>query len=862
MLCQGKVQTALTISITLLLLGSYLIIQTPTAKAAVTQVIWDIDQTPPGDITIASDQELVIKPGVTVKMASGKNITILGNLTAIGTSSQPIHIGPAVDGTPWGMINLTYSARGSHLAYCQIEQATTGIYTYLTDLYVDHSNISSNVLDGIHAYFNPVYITNSTFHGNGVGQPLIQAGLYLNHASGLVDNNNITDNNHGIYLKDDSDVTVRNNNILGSTCIQCAGIKVRSGSTPLIKHNHLRGNYDGIISNNSQSAIINNNITYNLDDGILIVNHDFSLVEDNQVSHNSDDGLEANSGSTPDLVHNDFLHNSDSGIEVGNATVKITTSTLHENHYGATLDSNGRLNSSSNTFSSNVNDGIAAWWDSNLTSVNDTISQNFEIGIMMAGANASLINPAINLNKWGVSAVDSSEVYIEDGYSKSLHGGDLEIDNMAHVTTLNFTIWNHTVKYGGNDARLTMKWYLTVNVTNQTGAPIQGANVSITPIGYPAFNGTTNSKGTLGRLVFTEFNKTYVWGSVTEHIWSPYHISALHKGVTNSTDINLTSTKTVTLKLLIINNPPVLAVPFGNYSFNEDTTAYGLVNCSEHFTDPDPMVYDLLMQSDPTKVLGRVNGSKLDFFTPTKNWNGIQKFQVRANESEGLSTFSNVFNVTVLPVNDPPMLLPQTDLFSSINETVSGTLKATDVDNPPSDFLFKCDDALPNGITLTLDTHSGVFTIKSNKTGSFTLHFLVSDGVLWSNRISVNFTVTDMNTPPQFTSADIVSAYLGGIYKYKVTAYDPDGDPMNLTLADWPHGMTLTGWDLAWTPDASQLGQNPVGLSLTDGKHSPVLHYFNITVYSENHPPVPKILTPSKGATFYEGGSTHFKGSA
>jgi parallel beta-helix repeat protein len=662
MLCQGKVRTALTLSITLLLLGSYVIFQTPTARAAVIQITWSVDQTLPSGFTVLSNEELVIKPGVTVKLGAGQELNILGNLTAIGTSAQPIHFGPTVAGTPWGMINLTYSARGSHLSYCQIEQATTGIYTYLTDLYVDHSNISSNTLDGIHALYNPVYITNSTFHGNGVGQPLIQAGLYLNHASGLVDNNNITDNNHGIYMKDASSVTVRNNNILGSTCFQCAGIKVRSGSTPLIKHNHLRGNYDGIISNNSQSTIINNNVTFNLDDGILLVNQDFSLVQDNSVSHNSDDGLDINSGATPNLVHNDIFHNSNCGVRVNNATVNMTTSTLHESPYGIRTSSNARIFSSSNTYESNYNYGIAAW-DSNLTSINDTIFQNWDIGIELVSTKAILRNPTININKWGISAADSSEVYIEDGYSKSLHGGDLEIENMAHVTTLNFTRWNQTVKYGGNDARLTVKWYLTVNVTNQSGVPLQGVNVSITPNGYAAVNGTTNSLGTLGRLVFTEFNKTYVWGSVTEHIWSPYLISASHKGVTNSTDINLTSTKTVTLKLLILNNPPVLAVPFGNYSFNEDTTAYGLVNCSEHFTDPDPMVYDLVMQSDPTKVLGKINGSKLDFFTPTKNWNGLQTFQVRANETDGLSTLSNIFNVTVLPVNDPPVLLPQADLY-------------------------------------------------------------------------------------------------------------------------------------------------------------------------------------------------------
>jgi parallel beta-helix repeat protein len=863
MLCNGKVQTALTFSVIILLLGSYLVFEAPTAKAAVTKVIWSTNTSLSGEFVVTADQELVIMPDVTITLGLGTNITILGNLTAIGTPSQPIHFVPLVDGNLWGMLNFTYSARSSHLAYCHIEGATTALYGFQTQLYVDRSNISRNLLDGIHATDTMVQITNSTFRMNGLGQPLIQAGIYLNHASGLVDNNTLSENNHGIYLKEGSTAKVSNNQVLGSVCSQCSGIKVRSGSNPIVENNTLTGNFAGFIGNNSVSTLRNNNITYNLDDGILLVNHDSSLVQDNQITHNSDDGLEANSGSTPNLVHNDFWHNSDDGVNIINATVNMTTSTLHENPYGVEIDSKGRLNSSSNFFTSNVNDGIAAWWDANLTSINDKFDSNGDTGILMAGTNSTLKNPTILSNKRGLRIVDRSEVYIEDGYSKLSQNGELEIDNMAHVTTLNFTRWNQTVKYSGNDARLRVKWYLTVKVVNQAGVPLQGVNVTITPNGFPKFNGTTNSLGSTGRQVFTEFNKTYMWGSTTETYWSPYHITASFKGATNSTDINLTSTKEITLTLFIVNNPPVLAVPLGNYSFNEDTTAFGLVNCSEHFTDESSLVYDLVMQSDPTKVLGKVNGSKLDFFTPTKDWNGVQKFQVRANDSEGVTTLSNVFNVTVLPINDPPVLLPLADLFSTVDETVSSTLKATDVDDPPSHFLFKCDDAPPSGIALTLDAHSGVFTFKSNRTGNFTLHFSVTDGALSSNIISVNFTVTDMNTPPQFTSKDIVSAYLGSTYRYKITAYDPDGDPMNLTLVDWPHGMTLVGWNLTWSPDASQLGQNQVGLSLTDGKHVPVLHYFNITVYLENHPPTPKILSPSTtGATFYEGTSIHFKGNA
>jgi|GEM_PF-4024418 len=860
MSCKGKLQTILTLSVTLLLVGSSLVFVAPNAKALVTKIIWSTNTFLSGEIKVNADQELIIMPDITVTLATNTNLTILGNLTAIGTPAQPINFLPEVSGVPWGMLNLSASARGSHLAYCLIEQATTGIYAYQTDLYVDHSNISSNILDGIHAYDSTVHITNSTFRGNGAGQPLVQAGIYLNHATGLVDNNNLTNNNHGIYLKEASTVTVSNNIILGSTCTQCAGIKVRSGSNPVIDHNIIRGNYAGIISNDSSSMIKNNNISSNLDDGILLVNLDSSTVQDNLVSHNGDDGLEANSGSTPYMVRNDISYNSDTGVNVLNATVNMSRAKVHENANGLSVYYNGRFSSYYNSYDNNSQYGILVYYGSNLTSVKDQIDGSGNMGLQVFNSTAFLKGLAIFNNKLNIQPDTQSEIFIEDGFSRNASEWEVAITS-GHLTLLNFTRVNQTVKWMGNDARLIVKWNLAINVTDQFGAPLPGANVTITPFGFPTYNETTNSKGTTGPLAFTEFNKTYNWGVVTEQYWSPYHIVTSYKGSTNSTDINLTSSRNITLKLLVVNDPPVLAVPFGDYSFNEDTTAYGLVNCSEHFTDEGPLNYSLVMQSDPTKVLGKVNGTKLDFYTPTKDWNGVQKFQVRANDSKGLITLSNIFNVTVLPVNDRPVLLPQPDLFSGVNETVSGTLKATDVDTPPSNLVFHCLDVPPGGIVLTLDQHSGVFTFKSNSIGYSVYHFVVSDGVSQSNTITVNFTVTNMNTPPSFTSKDIVTVYLGEAYHYLVTAYDPDGDPMTLTLVDWPHGMTLSGWNLTWSPDSSQLGQKQVGLSLSDGKNPPVLHHFNITVYAENHPPVPKILTPSTGTNFYVGSSIHFKGN-
>jgi len=70
------------------------------------------------------------------------------------------------------------------------------------------------------------------------------------------------------------------------------------------------------------------------------------------------------------------------------------------------------------------------------------------------------------------------------------------------------------------------------------------------------------------------------------------------------------------------------------------------------------------------------------------------------------------------------------------------------------------------------------------------------------------------------------------LYRYTVTAMDPDGDPVAFDLNDAPGGMILnasTG-QIVWAPTADQLGSNAVTIQATDGRGGGATQSFNIGV--------------------------------
>ncbi|MDD2599353.1 MAG: Ig-like domain-containing protein [Kiritimatiellae bacterium] len=139
----------------------------------------------------------------------------------------------------------------------------------------------------------------------------------------------------------------------------------------------------------------------------------------------------------------------------------------------------------------------------------------------------------------------------------------------------------------------------------------------------------------------------------------------------------------------------------------------------------------------PTGGTANVSGtgtSPTILYTPAQDWFGSDSFVLQV--ADGLGGFDEVsVNVTVIPVNDPPVLAPigaqQTDEYTPLTFTAL----ATDVDIPEQTLSYSISGAPPNS---TFDTETGVFSWvpEAGQAGT--------EGVVYT----VTVTVTDDGTSP------------------------------------------------------------------------------------------------------------------
>ena len=128
------------------------------------------------------------------------------------------------------------------------------------------------------------------------------------------------------------------------------------------------------------------------------------------------------------------------------------------------------------------------------------------------------------------------------------------------------------------------------------------------------------------------------------------------------------------------NTAPVLAA-IGAQSTNEDTPLYLTLSATD--VDGDALTYTA--SSDEENVTAVVDGTTLTL-TPAANWNGTANITVTV--SDGELEDSKVFELTVTPINDAPVMDAIETQTTLEDQPISMALNATDIDNETSDLSF------------------------------------------------------------------------------------------------------------------------------------------------------------------------------
>lgn len=175
------------------------------------------------DIIIPDTVTVTVLPGTVVKLETNVIIKVYGKFMAEGTQDSMITFTSVYDNPEtsdyWDRIRFYDSANDSSIIkYCNIEYAKYAVYTAYSDISIE-SNIISNIrYHGLYCYESGVSIKNNDIQANhfviylyrgnyASQQPVVYGnklhggsrGLYMVYSSPYLQDNEIYDNDYGVY---------------------------------------------------------------------------------------------------------------------------------------------------------------------------------------------------------------------------------------------------------------------------------------------------------------------------------------------------------------------------------------------------------------------------------------------------------------------------------------------------------------------------------------------------------------------------------------------------------------------------------------------------------------------------------------
>ena len=297
---------------------------------------------------------------------------------------------------------------------------------------------------------------------------------------------------------------------------------------------------------------------------------------------------------------------------------------------------------------------------------------------------------------------------------------------------------------------------------------------------------------------------------------------------------------------------------------DEDTAEGKLLDLRNHFRDdldPTAWLRFSVVSADPPGIVGFdiTDGHFLSADALTgaanDNWTGAVSVVVSCTDSTGLTRLSDPFTITVVEVNDAPVVTstPVTEAFAGRNYEY----RVIAVHSEGGPVIFSLASG-PEG--MSIDSSSGVLRWRPEEAGSFPVSISVSDGSASSFQ---NFTilVSVINKPPRIVSAPVTEATAGIPYIYEARAVDPDGDELEYSLAAWPGGMSIGRLDgrINWTPSRELSGNFTVAIRASDGNGGEARQDFTLSVQPFARPRL-SINAPAAGKTI--SGKYIFSGAA
>ncbi len=272
---------------------------------------------------------------------------------------------------------------------------------------------------------------------------------------------------------------------------------------------------------------------------------------------------------------------------------------------------------------------------------------------------------------------------------------------------------------------------------NLTSYPVNLFPVAINSSGYPpvhnlTMNYTPVSNAQVGNYTI-EINATDIWNLTTTHL---IEITVLNINdppvISNFTDCDESGTYPVDLPLYenveycIKPNDPDQDLHVPDYVYSESLTySMAYVNCTsstDYYPSGNCSGTDYISMDPSTGVV--------NFTAYNETWHGLYYYNLTITDSQSNVT-SRLINMTIYPVNDPPVLIGIADEINiTAGDNFTYSINATDEENNTPFFYnvsFTC-NATPCSL-FTIDWYTGEvnFTPDNSQTGNYTANFTVTD---------------------------------------------------------------------------------------------------------------------------------------
>lgn len=241
-------------------------------------------------------------------------------------------------------------------------------------------------------------------------------------------------------------------------------------------------------------------------------------------------------------------------------------------------------------------------------------------------------------------------------------------------------------------------------------------------------------------------------------------------------------------------------------------------------------------------LTGQLSGTPL-------NGTLAESFTIRVTDNGGDNPGFNtqLVNITVTPVNDPPVL----DALSNIGGTegILTTRQITVVDLDDTNNGIELAWSLLNAPgNMSISTTGLIsWTPAEGFVGPQTVTVIVSDGE-FQDSDTFNALASAVNDDPIITSTAPPTAIEDSVWSYQLTFTDPDaGDSHSYLLSNQPTGMVVSGSGLVtWTPDDEHLpSASNITLRVTDSGSLFDEETFSIAITSVNdQPQITSTATP------------------